>query len=216
MLASDIDPGTIGYVVAVAVDPNGFPAQFNYLIGDEFVKLSTGHTANLAAETFAAGDKCSGCKGPVTATLRFDGLEYSQASRVVAVSSIPSPADASTLLVLNRFGGSLMTAAQTIGAVFGLMFDDTENSFSFGFTGSCQSKNLLSASFPRTTPRLPQVIQAGRTGWMKLWGTNDVALLGAVIYFSESGKGYNQGHNLHRLTLTRSATLEIPIFPPSC
>lgn len=215
MVASDIDPGTTGYVVAIACDPNGFPTQFNYLIGDEYVKLATGHAANLAAEAFAAGDKCGSCKGPVTATLRFDGLEYSMASRVVAVSSIPSPSDASTLLVLNRFGGNLLTNAATIGSVFGLLFDDTENSFSFGFTGSCQSKNLFSASFPRTAPRLPQVIPPGRTGWMKLWGAGDVALLGAVIY-NGSAKGYNQGHNLHRLTLTRSATLEIPIFPPSC
>ena len=40
--------------MAVAVDAGtGCPINFNCLIGDAFVKLSTGHAANLAAEAFA-------------------------------------------------------------------------------------------------------------------------------------------------------------------
>src|SRR5205085_10784986 len=54
-LASDIDPGTTGYIIAVASDlVTGCPVNFNFLIGDEYVKLSSGHAANLAAEAFAA------------------------------------------------------------------------------------------------------------------------------------------------------------------
>src|SRR5215813_3272597 len=34
-LASDLDPGTTGYIVAVANFTNGLPRQFNFLIGDE-------------------------------------------------------------------------------------------------------------------------------------------------------------------------------------
>src|SRR5262249_16031475 len=37
-LASDVDPGVSGYIVAIAVDGvEGLPALFNFLIGDEFV-----------------------------------------------------------------------------------------------------------------------------------------------------------------------------------
>ncbi len=40
---------------AVASDPiTGCPINFNFLIGDEFVKFSSGHQANLGAESFAA------------------------------------------------------------------------------------------------------------------------------------------------------------------
>src|SRR6185436_13679900 len=42
-LASDLDPGTTGYIVAVAVDANGCPTNFNFLIGDEYVKFASGH-----------------------------------------------------------------------------------------------------------------------------------------------------------------------------
>ncbi|MGH9850677.1 MAG: carboxypeptidase regulatory-like domain-containing protein, partial [Blastocatellia bacterium] len=53
-LASDLDPGTTGYIVAVAVDRNGCPINFNYLIGDEYVKFESGHQANLGAESIPA------------------------------------------------------------------------------------------------------------------------------------------------------------------
>ncbi|MGH9801358.1 MAG: hypothetical protein ACRD82_13415, partial [Blastocatellia bacterium] len=36
-LASDLDPGTSGYLVAVATNSIGCPINFNYLIGDEYV-----------------------------------------------------------------------------------------------------------------------------------------------------------------------------------
>ena len=52
--ASDFDPGTMGYVVAVAIDENGCPTIHNALIGDVYVKFSSGHEANLAAESIAA------------------------------------------------------------------------------------------------------------------------------------------------------------------
>src|SRR5262245_6510645 len=42
-LASDVDPGTTGYIIAVASDDAGRPVVFNHLIGDEYVKMMTGH-----------------------------------------------------------------------------------------------------------------------------------------------------------------------------
>src|SRR5262249_21992466 len=38
-LASDVDPGSTGFIVAVTVDGNGCPLNFNYLVGDEYVKF---------------------------------------------------------------------------------------------------------------------------------------------------------------------------------
>ncbi len=51
---SDADPGTRGYIVAVAVNFRGQPINFNFLIGDEYVKYASGHAANLGAEAVAA------------------------------------------------------------------------------------------------------------------------------------------------------------------
>ena len=45
-------------------------------------------------------------------------------------------------------------------------------------------------------------------------------MLGAQINFNANAGtaagAFNQGHNLHKLTLTTAAVLTIPIFPPNC
>ena len=224
-LASDFDPGATGYLVAVAVeDDNGLPRAFNELIGDEFVKFSSGHQANLGAEAVAATMMFPAGTNPnvTSATLRFDGMSYNRLPRVLALDNIFSPVDGnSTMLIVNRIGGNFATSGATIGNINGLLFDDAEASFSFTANpASCQFRSLLSNTFPRTFTPFNRVIPAGRTGWMKFWTVDDRALFGAAINFNAasnaSSSAFNQGHNLHRLTLTDAATLTVPVFLPSC
>ena len=221
-LASDYDPGVSGYVLAVAVDAQtGCPVEFNHLIGDEQVKTSAGFQANLPAEAFAAipGAPQTCLLDGNTATLRFDGLSYSRAARVAAVDSLPSLTDGNAaLLVLNRFGGDLSGSADPLGTLSGLLYDDVERGFSFTAPGGkCQIRRELSDLFPRTSPRLSAVLPRGRTGWLRFAQTEDAALTGAVIIKSGGGLGlgsYSQGHTLHALSRTASATITIPVFPP--
>lgn len=103
---------------------------------------------------------------------------------------------------------------------FGILYDDAERSSSFSITGGCQFRGSLSNSFPRTTPRFESYIPAGRTGWMRIYSFSDIGILGAVLNqksnaASASG-AFSGGHNLHTLTLSASAALTVPIFPPSC
>ncbi len=216
-LLSDFDPGISGYIIAVAVDDKGLPIKFNYLIGDEYIKTSTGHSANLGAEAIAAITLPEYNPASGQAVIKLDGIEYSQLGRVVAADSIPSIADGnSTLLILDRIGGDLSFSGLLIGSVFGLLYDDIERSFSFSFNQSaCQFRSVLSASFPRSLPRFPEVVQAGRSGWMKLWMQNDGVLVGATINNNSLSVGYRGGHNLHKVTLGNTS-LTIPIFSPSC
>ncbi|MBK7598202.1 MAG: hypothetical protein IPJ07_06600 [Acidobacteria bacterium] len=222
-LASDIDPGTTGYLVAVAVDDRGCPIDFNYLIGDEYVKFSSGHAANLGAEAISAlAGGLPLCDGnSTTATLNFDGVSYNGVPRVLAVDNIPAKGDGNdTMLVLNRFGGNLSAGGLTLGTIFGLLYDDVEQGYSFNITGGCQLRNSLSNSFPRTAPRFESAIPPGRTGWMKLYSLSENGMFGAVINLNKNSNAqsgaFNQGHNLHKLTLTQAATLIIPVFPPRC
>jgi hypothetical protein len=224
-LASDLDPGTTGYLVAIASDPTtGCPVNFNFLIGDEYVKLASGHAANLGAEAFSAlaGGRTACDGNSVTATLAFDGVSYNRVPRTLAASSIPARADGNdTLLVLNRFGGNLATGAGTLSNLFGIFYDDAENALSFTFNpGTCQFRSSLSNNFPRLTPRFENFIPAGRSGWMRLYSTSDIGLLGAVLNFNANAGtnagAFNQGRNLHKLTLTATQTLVIPIFPANC
>jgi hypothetical protein len=222
--ASDVDPGTTGYVIAVATDRNGCPINFNYLIGDAYVKLNSGHAANLAAEAIAAlpGGFVPCDPNAAAVELRFDNLMYNALPRVLALSNIGSMADGNnTLLVVNCLGGNLATGAATLTGVFGILYDDAEAPFSFSFSpGLCQFRSLITNSFPRTAPRFEQIVPAGRSGWLKLGMQTDGAISGAALNFNvnaaTSANAFNQGHNLHKLTLTPSATLTIPVFPPSC
>ncbi len=223
-LTSDIDPGTTGYLVAVATDASGCPINFNYLIGDEYVKMATGHAANLPAEaiTAIAGGLPACDTGSTLATLNFDGVSYNVVPRVLALDHIPSRADGNdTLLVLNRIGGNLSTGAATLTGIFGNLYDDAEVALSFSLSpAACQFRSSLSNSFPRTAPRFEQFIPAGRSGWLKLFSFNDQGMFGAAINLNANAASvtgsFNQGHNLHKLTNTAGMTYTIPVFPPSC
>ncbi len=216
-LLSDFDPGISGYMIAVAVDDKGCPINFNYLIGDAYIKTTTGHQTNLAAESVAAiaPPDCNPTAGQ--AVINLDGIQYDRLGRVVAVDSIPSVADGNTtLLILDRIGGDLSVSGSLIGPVFGLLYDDIERSFSFSFNQSaCQFRAIMSTSFPRSLPRFPEVVPAGRSGWMKLWMQNEGVLVGAAINQNSLSVGYRGGHNLHKITLGNTS-LTIPIFAPSC
>jgi hypothetical protein len=229
-LMSDIDPNINGYIIAVATDGLGCPVNFNWLIGDEYVKRASGHAASLAAESVQAHfgvnlDSLPGCTAATIAVLLvFDGAVYDFLPRVVAVASIPSRADGNdTLLILNGIsGGSLLTSVSGGGSLFGILFDDAENPFSFTTSVGCQLAASLgaTATFPRTTPPFNTVIPAGRTGWLKLWTTGGGALLGAVINFNPSAAtsagAFNGGHNLHKLTRADRISVAMPVFMPVC
>ncbi len=235
---SEIDPGVTGYLVVVAVDGpagtaggtnTGSPVNFNYLIGDEFVKLASGHQAGLGAVSYPVVEgevqpvmnQAQVNNEPFT-TLVFDGApgNYARAARMVAIANLHSPNVESTLLVLNRFGGDLSSKALSIGSIFGLMYNDETRTASFSFSsGSCQFRGIISSSFPRTAPRANIFIPEGRTGWMKFYGQSEsTGLSGSVLISSlfDGPSAQRGGHNLHTLTLTDVTTYTIPVFPPSC
>ena len=228
-LASDVDPGVTGYVVAIATDANGCPVAFNWLIGDEYVKFTSGHAANLGAEAFAAlffGTSAACDANTVTTGVIFDGVvggpgSYNRVPRVLADSNVPSRADGNdTLVIINRIAGNLGIGASTLGTLFGLFYDDSESVLSFSVTGSCQLRNSLSNTFPRLTPRFETFIPAGRVGWFKIWSQSDIGILGAAINFNANAGtaagAFTGGHNLHKLTLSAAANYTIPVFPGNC
>src|SRR5215475_12613191 len=216
---SDLDPGTTGYIVAVATTVDGFPVRFNFLIGDEYVKFATGHSANLGAVAFSKLNDAIILLAPdnVSAVLNLDGVNYNRAPRVVAVDNIPSRADGNdTLLILNAVGGDLSVSAVTLGNLFGILYDDAETPLSFTSSGGCQLRQSINNNFPRTAPRVETHIPSGRSGWLKINGTSDIGIVGAVINRGMGDTAFNGGHNLHHLTLSAAANLVIPVFPSNC
>lgn len=225
LLASEIDPGARGYIIAVAVNGvNGCPFTFNALSGNAYVKLASGHAANFSAEAVAAvaANPTTCVAGNTTATLNFNGTSYNALPRVLAADKLRSPADNNALLlILNRMGGNLATGMSILGTINGELFNDMGNSFPFTFTAATpQRVQVLSNTFPVTSPVFSSVIPAGRTGWLTLAGANDIGLLGALINFNPnaatSATAFNGGHNLRKLTLTTTSSITMPVAPPMC
>jgi len=245
-LMSDIDPGTTGYILAVATDEFGCPVGFNYLIGDEYIKLASGHTANLGAEAIASifDGTVSDCSASASAyTLKFTGyvqppkdnegneipnyqqVGYNKVPSVLAADNIPSRADGNdTLLVVNAIGGNLLSAGggASVASLFGLLYDDTEVPYSYSvFTSACQLVLSLSNTGVRVPGRFEGVIPAGRTGWTKIYSSTGArAFLGSELNFNANAGtaagAFTGGHNLHKLTLAPSASITIPVFPATC
>ena len=223
-LVSDFDPDVTGYIMAVAENAEGLPVAHNFLIGDHYAK-SGDFNANLSAVAFAA---LWGDQGPVipggnpnnaTVTISFSGAYggYNKLPATLALSNIPSRAAGDrTTLVLNAIGGNYLASTGASATLFGLLYDDAEQSQSFGITIGCQRVETLSDSFPRTVPRFTTVIPAGRTGWMKLYSQDgSKGILGAMIVWNiVPGTNFSGGHNLHHLTLTTGSTTgTLPVFP---
>ena len=220
-LASDLDPTTTGYLIALAVDDFGFPQHFNHLLGSVYVKFESGHSANLPAVGVAA---LAGGIRPVmpsesdtTMDLYLDGISYSEVPRTMALSNVPSRADGNqTMMVLNRIGGDLAGGGGlALTSLYGLLYDDRENAKSYTMPGgSCQLRVMLNGTSVRTVPRFDALIPAGRTGWMKISSASDEGIVGAMINYNPSN-GFNQGHLLHVLSTTRSAVIKVPLMAPS-
>jgi hypothetical protein len=214
-LASEQDPGTTGYLVAVATYGDGFPRPFDYLIGDVYVKFSTGHFGNLGAEAFVS---TNALYAGTTPDFTLFGLAMTNVPRVLAVDNIGSRADWNdTLLVINGVGGLFTNSAFSIGSLFGILYDDAEQPHSWNSAGGCQLVVPLSDSFPKTAPRFDRVIPAGQTGWMKFWSVSTInnvpfgsssdprTLLGAVFQrnsqVGSASGAFQEARNLHKLTV---------------
>lgn len=225
-LATDIDPGVTGYLLAVATDQTGCPVGFNYLTGQAAVKTASGHRGSFNAEAVAAlftGRLPTWTTGAPTAALTFDGNVYNRLPRALSLDTIRSPGNNNrTLLILTRIGGNLSSGSvPAIGAVSGQLYDTSGSGHDFSFTHNrLQLAGELTDAFPVVTPALSAVIPAGSTGWMTLSAEADAGLLGLMINLNQnaatSASAFNGGHPLHKLTLAASESVTIPVSSPGC
>lgn len=217
--ASDFDPDTTGYLIAMAQNGSGEPINFNFLTGDAFVTTGS-FTASLSAEAIGA---ITGNTGSAIVTDDdFDGAgtavfgaggQYGPLPRQLSISNFPSTANAQTLLIVNGIssGSSLLDGLTGAGRVFALVYNDIEAVASTGFNVPCQVARVLSNQFPGTAPPTDVFIPSGRSGWMRFYTSANRALLGAVIYSYPNGR--SSGHNLHKLTYSGPISITLPIFP---
>lgn len=218
-LTSDLDPDTTGYLVVVSVDQNGWPRNFNHLIGDAYVKAVINQIpfqGSYAPEGFAALREQEPNASAQQAPINFNGVDYDLAPFVLASSSVFSLADSNfTWILVASLRGSLVSGPSSIGSIFGLVFNDAETGLSFNDSAGCQWRIILSDDTPRLVPRFSIHIPKSTTGWMKFWSLSGTGIAGVVFNSNRTDGGYNGARTLHKLTLI-TAGYTIPVFPPSC
>jgi hypothetical protein len=213
---SELDPNAQGYIVGVATNSFGIPINFNYLIGDEYVRFGNWH-GNLGAEAISAlyghFPAANVSTDGTAALIKFDGVDYNKVARVLAEDSLPSRAGGNaTLLIVNRIGGNLALSGSSIGSIFGILYDDAENALSFTTSGGCQKRWEFTDTDPRTIPRFTTFVSATRSGWVKFWTTGNAGILGASFnYGGGISTNFDGAHNLHKLTLTTDG-YDIPVY----
>ena len=245
LLASEKMPSVRGYLIAQAVTTGvgvnnagrGIPIAHDFLIGDALIRLSGLPSVKLTADAFVVSIlPLLLFPNPGTPTTSgfvfFDQVCYTRAPRALNLSSITGPITIDgTTLVINRFGGNLVTggSALAIGTMAGIVYDQSGTPLSFTLPAAgCQFMTTLSNMVPLTTPNIGTAIGSNQNGWMTLWSAVGNAIVGAAINFdafhhpgSDSGghhfvenfRTFNGGANLHIQTFNPGTSLTVPVSP---
>ncbi|MFN7931581.1 MAG: DNRLRE domain-containing protein [Blastocatellia bacterium] len=212
--ASEFDPETRGWLLAVAVDDQGRPTQNNALIGSAFVTDGE-YVGNYGAEAFRANSATPATISNNNATLNFDGVGY-DAVPSQFVAEIKSPLDATgQRIVTVGLSGDLkqktLSGAAQVGS--GQIFHGNEtpfSNFSNFLLGACQASATFSATSPRVQPAMSQLLPTKQVGTVKL---NVGAAVGLLMTPRVAKWGGIRA--LHKTAVT-TATLTIPIVVPTC
>lgn len=206
-LASDLDPGVAGYLVAVA-NYEGVPTQFNHLMGDAYIHELNGLTAMLPA---MAVEKISGGDLPVTpestANLDFNGIDYERLPQTVAVSSFNSQVTNDTVLAIFVPTTNLLIGTNESHSIFALVYDDTERVRSTSFPIRCYRRQPLSSL--RIIDGLNNFVREGHTGWIKLTTMTERPILGASF---TRGQRFSGALNFKQISLLKTYTITVPVF----
>lgn len=206
-LSSDLDPGVVGYLVAVA-NYEGVPTQFNYLMGDAYFHELNGLTAMLpamAVEKVSAGDLMVTPES--IANLIFDGNDYERLPQTVAVSSFNSQVTDDTVLALFVPTTNLGIGTNESHSIFTLVYDDTERVRSTSFNIRCYRRLPLSGL--RVIDGLNNFVREGHTGWIKMTTLNERPILGAAF---TRGLRFSGILNFKHISLLKTYTITVPVF----
>src|SRR5262249_35295382 len=90
LMMSIEDPGRTGYIVAVAVNQQGVPTQFNWLIGTASLRDQQGHEVayNAVGVAKRTGGSVAIADGANFAEINFNGTDYDQLADRIAVDNI--------------------------------------------------------------------------------------------------------------------------------
>ena len=213
---SDIDPGSKGYLVALASDANGRPVQFNWLIGNAVLK-SGAVTAVLAAYSVAKrSDGAVAPDGNNLSELIFDNVNYDRLPAQIAFDSVASQVNGLNATQLSLYRPMPNLAGSVVGGVvqltgFGLGAQNQTVTTTGTLALSCYTEANVSAL--RLAPiTISNLIQPGSTAWLTAATSDLQPLLGTQINSGE----FNQGMPARALTFATEYRIKVPVRLVSC
>lgn len=170
LVAGKESPNDTGYVMAVAVNSQGLPTQFNWLIGSASLRDERGHEASYNA--FAVAKRSAGTVvfnyGAQSADIRFDNADYDRLPKVVAIDSLQNQdpflgqAVATDLAIYSPLA-DMTGITQNEYKLAATAFDDSGN----GVTQELDVDCALNASVSQIWTETPfnTIISGARLGW---------------------------------------------------
>jgi hypothetical protein len=220
-LASAEDPGKTGYIVVVALNSQGIPTQFNWLIGAASLHDAQGHEASYNAVGVAkrTGGPVLSVTGSV-AELKFDDVEYDRLPQTIALDNIQSQdvntASASrTDLTVYSPLADLSSASGSAAKVTAIAYDQSGRSFPAVVDTTCGLRAPATAVW--TNPALNTFITPGKPGWASFAAATvdnvPLPLLGLSLTDGTSAAQRN-ARNMQVLTRLSSFSIKVPVSTP--
>lgn len=178
LVAGKESPNRTGYVMAVAVNTQGLPAQFNWLIGGASLRDGQGHEASYNA--FAIAKRSAGPinynEGGQSSSARFDNTDYDRLPKVVAVDSLRNqdPALGPAVTTSVALYSPMADLTRTTAAAYKLAataFDDLGQSFTQEI-GVDHAINLNVSQIWTERP-FNTIISGDRLGWARFSTQSD-------------------------------------------
>ena len=213
-LMSDLDPGTRGYLMAVATDAAGKPIQFNWLTGAALLKNGA---LNLSLNAHAVAKRDGAIVAPGNdnlAEMIFDDVNYDRLPSQLGFEGINSQANGANATTLsfyrplaNMASGSVTATVQVTGRNTTAPVLQTSGTVSLACYADTSVSNLRLA--PITAANL---LPAGSSGWFTASTADAQPLLGVQFNLGT----FSGGLSARPLAYATEYRIKIPLATVSC
>lgn len=225
LLMSDEDPGKTGYIVAVAVNSEGSPTQFNWLIGSASLRDAAGHEAayNAVGVAKRTGGAVYSNDGS-TADIKFNDYDYDRLPKLIAIDNIqnqapnigqpPAPAVRTDVTVYSPLA-NLSAASAPALKITATAYDQSGRPFPTVIENSCGLNSPVTDVW--TNPALNTFILPDHPGWGSFAAAtaenNSAPLLGLSLS-DGVGSPHRSARHMQVLERLNEFTMKVPVSAP--
>lgn len=222
LLAGIEDPGKTGYLVAVAVNAQGLPTQFNWLIGSAGIIEAGGHEAVYKAVAVAkrTGGAVTVAEGATNAEMKFNDTDYDRLPQIIALDQIQNQDQAAAANAVRTDVAVFSPLADLNGGtqtlkVAAIAYDQSGRPYPQILDSTCGLNTSVGNIW--TTPALNSFITPARPGWgsfaAQIEGT-PVPVIG-VSFTDGIGEAQHSARQMQTLSRLDSFSMNLPISVPT-